>query len=144
MASKINSNSLILACRTLYSAIAAFDDQVAQRAGISLTELRCLTLLETGPITPSVVANALGLTSGAVTGLLDRLEKKGLIQRQPNPSDRRSLQIVGTPKLFAGIGAEYKFIAEQLGALAESYSEQELENAVRHITDAARKYSAQH
>lgn len=133
---------MIAACRRLYGAIAALDDAVARRAGLSLNDLRALNLLEAGPTTPRAVAEALGLTSGAVTGLLDRLEAAGLVARRPHPTDRRSVEVVGTERMFAELGPPYRAVAQALSALAEAYPPEEAEAAIRHLTDAAAAYEA--
>lgn len=59
-------------------------------AGLNATDMECVQLLfHKGVATPSELAKHTGLTSGATTAMLDRLEKAGLIERRPNPKDRR-------------------------------------------------------
>jgi DNA-binding MarR family transcriptional regulator len=75
-------------------AVAAF----ASEHGIGATDLRALTFLSSNPgATPKLVAEYLGLTTGAMTTLIDRIEKAGLVRRAPNPDDRRSLVLDLTP-----------------------------------------------
>jgi DNA-binding MarR family transcriptional regulator len=67
---------------------------VADRLGMNSTDLECLDLLNLhGAITPKRLAELTGLTTGAITGVLDRLERAGYVRRRPNPRDRRSLII---------------------------------------------------
>jgi DNA-binding MarR family transcriptional regulator len=50
-----------------------------------------------GAQTPGAVARDFGHRQSTVTSILDRLESKGLVRRQPNPDDRRSLLVTATP-----------------------------------------------
>jgi DNA-binding MarR family transcriptional regulator len=71
-----------------------FRAHIAQDAALPATELAALLLIADTPgISPSALASGLGVTTGAVTALLDRLENTGHTARTPNRTDRRSLQI---------------------------------------------------
>jgi DNA-binding MarR family transcriptional regulator len=62
----------------------------ADLVGMNQTDWDCLDVLDwTGPITAGELAKRVGLTSGAITGVLDRLEKSGLARRVADPRDRR-------------------------------------------------------
>ena len=64
--------------------------QLSARAGIHENALRALVLIsDTGYSTPTEVAGYLGLTSGAVANMVDRISAAGLVERAPNPDDRR-------------------------------------------------------
>jgi DNA-binding MarR family transcriptional regulator len=66
--------------------------RVAEEMNFTLTEiLVCEHLRLDGPLTPKDVGDRVGLSSGAVTRLLDRLEARGLTRREPHPADRRKL-----------------------------------------------------
>ena len=68
--------------RGYQSALDAFDEAVAERLGINRTDLRCLDLLSQHKrLTAGALARASGLTTGAVTFVLDRLERRGLVRR---------------------------------------------------------------
>ena len=63
---------------------------IADRAGIHGTDFDCLDVLDwTGPITAGELARQVGITSGAVTGVIDRLERLGFVRRASDPRDRR-------------------------------------------------------
>ena len=67
-----------------------FDSVVIERAGLNRTDWRCLDILGTrGPMTAGELAKAVRLTTGAVTGVLDRLEAAGLVRRVRDTRDRR-------------------------------------------------------
>ena len=66
----------------------------ADHQGVSTAEFNLILLLvEHGELTPKKLASELGLTPGAMTAMLDRLEIGGFVKRQPNPKDRRSLLV---------------------------------------------------
>src|SRR5258708_3620151 len=74
-----------------------FDSVVSERAGINRTDWRCLDILGTrGPMTAGQLAQAVRLTTGAVTGVLDRLEALALVRRIPDTHDPRKV-IVEVP-----------------------------------------------
>lgn len=65
-------------------------EAIADALGLNLTDLRCIGFAWTEPdLTPGRLAELTGLTTGAVTGVLDRLERAGFVQRMPDPTDRR-------------------------------------------------------
>jgi len=71
-----------------------FHGAVAAKLGLNPTDLKCGGVLrETGPITAGELANLTGLTTGAITGVVDRLERTGFVQRTSDPNDRRRVII---------------------------------------------------
>src|SRR6185369_12031512 len=77
-----------------------FDSTVIERAGINRTDWRCLDVLGTrGPMTAGQLAEAVRLTTGAVTGVLDRLEAAGLVRRVRDTKDRRKVIVEVTTEL---------------------------------------------
>jgi DNA-binding MarR family transcriptional regulator len=71
-----------------------FSQAVADQVGLNATDLEALDLLvRHGPLTAGRLAELTGLTTGAITGLIDRLERRGYAQREPHPSDRRSVVV---------------------------------------------------
>jgi DNA-binding MarR family transcriptional regulator len=89
-------------------------DAVAASLGISPVELRCLELLRLEPdASPSRLADRAGLTSGAVTGILDRLEAAGFVRREPDAADRRRILVRPVPERIAEIDAVYESFARR-------------------------------
>jgi DNA-binding MarR family transcriptional regulator len=74
-----------------------YSQAVAQRLGINSTDLECLDLVVRGPVTAGVLAEATGLTTGAITGVIDRLERAGFACRERDPSDRRKVLVRALP-----------------------------------------------
>ncbi len=65
---------------------------VAERVGLSSSDLECLDFIvmgNSGAVTPGDLATATGLTSGAITGVVDRLERGGFVRREADAADRR-------------------------------------------------------
>lgn len=80
--------------RRFLRSVDQYRDREAQALGLDHSGLLCLGhLLNDGAMTPSGIAEQLGLTSASVTALLDRLSAAGLIRRRPHPDDRRSVLV---------------------------------------------------
>jgi DNA-binding MarR family transcriptional regulator len=76
----------------------AFDSLAAERLGVNETDLRCLNIIEnSGGLSAGELATQAVLTAGAVTGVIDRLEKAGYARRVPDPADRRRVILEVTP-----------------------------------------------
>ncbi|PKO12001.1 MAG: hypothetical protein CVU39_26440 [Chloroflexi bacterium HGW-Chloroflexi-10] len=96
--------------------------------GINVTDMTCLALIfSKGLAAPSDLARYTGLTSGATTVMLDRLEKAHLIERRRNPQDRRGTLIVLTNERTKEIGDMFASGREEIDKLTMSYTENELE-----------------
>ncbi len=105
-----------------------FRHAVGEILGVNVTDMECLALIFfKGLATPSELAHYTGLTSGATTAMLDRLEKARLIERRPNPQDRRGTLIVLTNERTKEISAMFTSVREGIDGLTSSYSEKELE-----------------
>jgi DNA-binding MarR family transcriptional regulator len=90
---------LSLAIRASQNTSEAFDEEVAAALGINRTDLRCLDILgQRGPLTAGQLAQAMHLTSGAVTTLVDRLERRGYARRVRDSGDRRRVLVELTPE----------------------------------------------
>jgi DNA-binding MarR family transcriptional regulator len=79
----------------------AFENLAADRLGINHTDLHCLNIIEnSGSLTAGELAARSGLTAGAVTGVVDRLERAGFARRVSDPSDRRRVNVEVTPVFY--------------------------------------------
>jgi DNA-binding MarR family transcriptional regulator len=80
----------------------AFDNLAAERLGVNRTDLHCLNIIEnSGGLTAGGLADEAGLTTGAVTGVIDRLERAGYARRVSDPADRRRVKLEVTPKFYS-------------------------------------------
>lgn len=93
---------LISAFRASGNADTTFDNLAAERLGVNRTDLQCLSAIQnSGGLTAGRLAAAVGLTTGAVTGITDRLERAGFVRRVRDADDRRRVMLEVTPKFYA-------------------------------------------
>jgi DNA-binding MarR family transcriptional regulator len=113
-------------------------EAVGRRAGLSGTDHKYLGfLLQKGPVTAGELACITGLTTGAVTGLVDRFEKKKLLKRQPDKADRRRIIIVpDTDKIRKLLQPLYRDFQEDTDRLFASFSAAELRTLETYFTKA--------
>ena len=127
---------LIAAYRANTSQEGAFDALAAERLGLSLTDLRCLDLVQaSGGMTAGELARGSGLTTGAVTAVIDRLEQAGFVRRLRDDSDRRKVNVEVTPRHYEEAGKVWgPLMADWQKTLASRFTADEL----RVITDFLR------
>ncbi|MCB9690917.1 MAG: MarR family transcriptional regulator [Alphaproteobacteria bacterium] len=126
-AGRLNSRAAVL----LHSAM-------AEQIGLYATDTKALDLLmEQGPLSPSELARAVGLTTASTTALIDRLEARDLVERQPDPDDRRRVRVVVRPTALETVGHHLGPFLAELQALCESYSDDELAVVTRFMDAAA-------
>jgi DNA-binding MarR family transcriptional regulator len=112
-----------------------FGQTVASRAGISGSDLDCLDfLILEGRVTAGRLAEVTGLTTGAITGVVDRLEKAGLVRRERDDNDRRKVFIATVPENIAGIGKFYEYMQRAMLKVWDGYSDAELRLLLRFAT----------
>jgi DNA-binding MarR family transcriptional regulator len=119
---------VLQAVRELSAASDMLDAAVAQRLDIHRTDLRCLDYLgRSGPVSAGQLAEAVGLTAGALTTAVDRLVRAGYVRRRADAADRRRVVIQLTRRadrvvaLFAGL-------AWAIDRLIDVYSDADLEH----------------
>jgi DNA-binding MarR family transcriptional regulator len=118
---------LMLALRRSSAAGVLHGQTVARRVGVNSSDLECLDLiLMSGPSTAGEIARHTGLTSGAVTGLIDRLERLGLVERTADPADRRKVLVRVREDRIGPIAALYAPLEKAMQALLAGYSKEEL------------------
>src|SRR5437870_670280 len=104
-----------------------FGQTVASRVGISSSDLECLDFLNLeGRVTAGRLAELTGLTTGAITGVVDRLEKAGLVRRERDDNDRRKVFIAAVPEAVGRIGRLYEPLQRGMQAAFAGYSDAEL------------------
>jgi DNA-binding MarR family transcriptional regulator len=104
-----------------------FGQVVAERLGMNNSDLECLDIVNLeGPVTAGRLAEATGLTTGAITGVIDRLEKAGYVRRERDVADRRKVLVVVQPEAVARIGALYEPMRQATLASWKDYSDAEL------------------
>lgn len=110
----------------------AFDHLASERLGVNDTDLRCLNIIENSRgLSAGELAAQSGLTAGAVTGVIDRLERAGFARRVPDPRDRRRVEVEVTPafyrraeEIWAPVAAEWQ------ATLTKRFTLEELERII--------------
>ena len=119
--------AVLAALRGLGSEIDQLDALAASRFAVNRTDLRGLELLSAGPLSPTQLADALGMTTGGVTTVIDRLQRAGYARRTADPHDRRKVLVEPTRLLKSREGEIFGGLLEHTEALIASYSEIQLE-----------------
>jgi DNA-binding MarR family transcriptional regulator len=104
-----------------------FDAAAADRLGVNGTDLRCAFLLMQHAMTAKELAGATGLTPGAVTTVIDRMESAGLARRRHDQADRRKLQVELTAEAMRKIDEIWGPLMVEGGAMMRRYSTAELQ-----------------
>src|SRR5256885_17190994 len=95
-----------------------YGQTVANVAGIANSDLECMDILYLeGRVTAGRLAEVTGLTTGAITGVVDRLEKAGLVRRERDETDRRKVYIAVVPENVAKIGKYYEHMQRSMNAV---------------------------
>ena len=105
-----------------------FRNIIFEKLGVNVTDMECLGFLFSKRIaTPTELSKYTGLSSGATTAMLDRLEKGGFIERRPNPDDRRGTLIVLAKSGAEKVASWFAPVGKAQNALISNYSEKELQ-----------------
>lgn len=114
--------------RRLSTVTILFHQAIAEKAGISGADHKYLDLIvRHGSMTAGKMAELSGLTTGAVTGVIDRLEKEGLVKRERDKEDRRKVVVIlQKEKAMKQIGQYFQSTATSLEKLYETFSPGEL------------------
>lgn len=116
----------------------------SQRLGLGATDVRFLTLLDLyGPLTPGRLATLTGLTTGSVTGVIDRLENAGLVGRHRDTTDRRKVQVVAVPEATARLAAERRDNLDRLDAVLGRRDPAELAVIARFLGEMVGEYDVE-
>ena len=112
-----------------------FAQTVANRLGVSATDLECLDFIAGGAnVTAGDLARATGLTTGAITGVIDRLEKAGMARRERDREDRRKIYVRMTPAARTGAAVYYGSFGRAIDRLAAGYSRADIVLLIDYFT----------
>jgi DNA-binding MarR family transcriptional regulator len=116
------------AFRGLSTATILFHQAVVDRLGLNVTDHKCADILcTTGPITAGELAQHTGLTTGAITGVIDRLEAAGLVRRAKDPDDRRRVIVEPfSERIERQIAPLFESMGRSSAELCERYSTRDL------------------
>ena len=106
---------------------------IAGNIGLQATEAECIDFLkEMGPSTAGELAKATRLTTGAITNLIDRLQKAGFVKRSPDAKDRRKVIVSIQPKKINKAKPYYDALALDVQTLFSTYSYEQLKFLIQH------------
>jgi DNA-binding MarR family transcriptional regulator len=110
-----------------FGAASDFDERVAKKFKLSRTDMRCLDILaRQGPMTAGQLSEESGLTTGAVTFLLDRLETAGMVKRRRDTDDRRRVWVELVPAAQKRLQHVQQPIVEEMKQVTQRFKAEEL------------------
>lgn len=112
--------------KTLSTHAVVYYEALAERLGLNATDLLAVQLIaREGEATPGRLAELAGLTTGAITGVLDRLEKAGVARREADPADRRRVIVTLVRSRVDELAAALEPLAKATDALLATYAPNE-------------------
>jgi DNA-binding MarR family transcriptional regulator len=138
--SKYSQTALLVAIgqrvQSFQDATDEVDEAVAQRLRLNRTDLRCLSVLsQAGAVSASALADAAGLSRGAMTTALDRLEEAGYARRVWDQQDRRAVRVEMTDSAKKEVEVLYGPLAKEGFQLLQKYTTQELVAVLRYLEE---------
>jgi MarR family transcriptional regulator, organic hydroperoxide resistance regulator len=125
--------SLMTAIRRLTRSSLMFQYAIAEKMNLNPSDAECIDfLMEMGPSTAGDLAKVTRLTTGAITSVIDRLEKAGFVKRQSDPNDRRKVIISFIPKKHEIAKRYYAAMAQDVYDLFSGYSQAKLKSIQQH------------
>ena len=146
-ASAPTRRALVFALLDLGADIDAVGQAAASVIGINQTDLICLNaLFRDGPMSAGSLATAIGLTTGATTTAIDRLERSGYARRRGDPNDRRRVLIEASEEGARQAFALFDGLLDAVARRASDYTEEEvalLLGLIASFRDIVSGYAAQ-
>lgn len=130
--------NLIVQIRYVSANSVMLSQTVAEKVGLHPTDNECLDfLMLNGPLTAGQLSHLTGLTTGAVTAMIDRLENAGYVRRERDPDDRRRVIVIpDREKIDAEIAPYTMPIGAAIEAICAQFSDAELEIILKFLTQA--------
>ncbi|MGH3942179.1 MAG: MarR family winged helix-turn-helix transcriptional regulator [Pseudonocardiaceae bacterium] len=114
--------------RSFSTATVLFHHAIAERLGLGPTDHKCLDLLvERSVLTGAELAALTGLTSGAITGVVARLERAGYLRREPDPQDGRRQLLRPVPERMVEVGEVFAELQSNAATLVADFDVDQLE-----------------
>ena len=126
--------SLLLETRCLYESMYRFDEAAASELDIHLSDLRCVKALEKGSLTAGEIGERLGLTSGSVTALVNRLEKAGFVVKNRSKEDGRQVEVHLNSNFYKQAKTIYTRLGESVSSQFQELSSEEIKQAIAVIS----------
>ncbi|MEV4313858.1 MarR family transcriptional regulator [Actinocrispum sp. NPDC049592] len=133
--------SLHLVFRRYLDAVGLHGLAAAEAAGLHASEWYALSLLDLeGPLTSGELSTRTGLTTGATTRLIDRLERAGYVRRTADPADRRKVVVEPIPDALTGVEAIVGPARRHIADIIASYTPEQQELLFDYFARAAPAY----
>lgn len=117
------------------TAVLLLHHAVADRVGLGPTDMQCLDLLrERGPVTGSELASLTGLTTGAITGVVARLERTGYVRRRADPRDKRKQTLHPATERMHDMHALFGPLRHEIGSVLSRLDARQLETIAAFLT----------
>jgi DNA-binding MarR family transcriptional regulator len=128
---------LALLGRDMGAAAIMFHSVVADKLGLSATDHKCLELASRaeGPVTAGRIAELSGLSTGAVTGVIDRLEQAGYVRRVRDPHDRRKVLVEIADRDWDTALPLFDGLRRAMEKIASAYTPEELAIIGRYVSE---------
>jgi DNA-binding MarR family transcriptional regulator len=134
------TDELLMAGRIMSNAAVMFHAVLAEKQGLAATEEKAIDLLERfGPLTAGELSEKSGLAPASITGLIDRLEKKGFVKRIADAADGRRVRVELRRERLAAFAPLFFDFVTELEDLCTKYSVEELDLIAGFMTEAARR-----
>jgi DNA-binding MarR family transcriptional regulator len=141
---KRNLHELSRALRGFLSASDSFDETLGKVLGLNPTDVRCVDLLDQfGTMTAGALAEVAGLSTGAVTFVLDRLERAGFVRRVRDENDRRRVLVELDAAARVRVSELHEGLAQAWRASADRFSVADLRSIIEFLEEGAKLYQAQ-
>jgi DNA-binding MarR family transcriptional regulator len=128
--------SIAAAVRRFIAEVVMHNNAVAQEVGLGASDAQFVGLLgQHGPLTPGRLATLSGLTTGTVTGVIDRLERAGFVRRERDTADRRKVLVVLEPAAMATLAEHYRGHGEHLARVLARRTPDELRTIAAFLDD---------
>jgi DNA-binding MarR family transcriptional regulator len=113
------------------------NERIARSIGLNVVDFQTYGVLlrNAEPMTPGQVSQATELPSSTTTRVLDRLEAKGMVERRPDPGDRRKTWVHALPFDDERVGAAYADIVRQMEDVHAGYAVAELQTVLRYLNE---------
>jgi DNA-binding MarR family transcriptional regulator len=132
--SRYFSNELLGLLQIEIAAVLTYTAAEARRLDLTISEIAALEHLHgAGELTPTQLSTRLAMSSGAMTAVIDRLERRGYVERQPNPRDRRSSLVRPTHAGTQDAMRRWAPLAADLRAMTDNLSDEEREAVGRYL-----------
>jgi DNA-binding MarR family transcriptional regulator len=117
---------------------------IAEKAGLYVTDAECIDfLMEMGPSTAGDLSKATRLTTGAITNVIDRLERAGFVKRSPDPKDRRKVVVSYIPERKTGMDIHYASLSKAVQKHLSAYTKKDLDAFIKHTNGLTKIYQEQ-